>query len=453
MKRTDSRPKAAIADLLSSRAGRVALVIVALALVVRLVAAVAVFDDRLAFDARDYDRHARSIATGNGYAEAFAPYEGPTAYRPPGLPVFLSAIYVARGGAEEPPDWRVYLGDYQPDQRQPNAGRIAQAVLGTAIVALIGVIAFQLFGTRVALTSMGIAAVYPPLVILGLSLFSEPLFITLLLASVAAALQARLRPERALRWALVSGVFAGLAWLTRSNGFVLLPGLLLLVWTVRPRFSRQALVAPAVLLAGTVLVAAPWTIRNAVELNAFFPVSSEGGYTVSGTYNETSANSDRDPAGWIPSEQDPANERLIRETTDEADFAATMTRSAREYITDHPTYVGKVVACNTLRLAYLEGLGCGEWGYGKRNFEDEANVGTVPVALAIGGFAIVALLAIGGATTALARAAPRALWLIPLGLATVVFVVAGNRLRAPMEPFMIMLAALALVQLRERVRG
>src|SRR5207253_2033869 len=82
------------------------------------------------------------------------------------------------------------------------------------------------------------APVYPPLVIVGVSLFSEPLFIAFVLGAVAAALRTRAGPVHALRWAVLSGVFAGLAWLTRSNGFTVLPALCLLVWTARPRLSR-----------------------------------------------------------------------------------------------------------------------------------------------------------------------------------------------------------------------
>lgn len=441
--------KRPIGDLISTRGGRIALALVALALVIRLAAAVAVFDDPLAFDARDYDRHARSIATGNGYADAYAPYEGPTAFRPPGFPLFLSAVYAVRGGSEEPPNWRAYEAGYQPDSRQANAGRIGQAVLGTVMVALIGVVALQLFGGRVALTAMGISAIYPPFVILGLSLYSEPLFITCLLAAAASALRARAAPESALRWAAISGAFAGLAWLTRSNGFVLLPALCLLVWTVRPWLSPRALAAPAAVLLAAVLVIAPWTIRNAAELDAFFPVSSEGGYTLAGTYNETSANDADYRAGWRPGELDPDTERVIREADDEAQFASKTLRSAREYASDHPTYPAVVGYCNTMRMIYLERLGCGKGGFGKGNFEHETGVGTLPVALAIAAFWLLVFVAALGALRAV-RTAPRALWLAPLFLATVILVVSGNRLRAPIDVFLVMLAAVAVAQLLGR---
>ncbi len=64
--------------------------------------------------------------------------------------------------------------------------------------------------------------------------------------------------------------------------------------------------------------------------------------------------------------------------------------------------------------------------------------------MAVVGFWLVALLALVGAFTGLARRAPRWLWLTPLLLyLSVVFVNAETpRFRAPIDPFLIMLAAL-----------
>jgi dolichyl-phosphate-mannose-protein mannosyltransferase len=426
---------------------RLAAALVVLALVVRVVAAVASFGTPLAFDPRDYDRYARSIATGHGYPHPFAPYGGATAYRPPGFPALLGAVYAVRGGAHPPPDWRVYLSRYQPDQHQADAGRVAEALLGTAVVALTGLVAFQLWGRRAAIASLALAAIYPPLVIVGVSLFSEPLFIACVLAAVAAALRARAGPVHGLRWALLGGALAGLAWLTRSNGFTVLPALCLLVWTARPRLSRAALAMPAALLAGAVLVVAPWTIRNAFALHAFVPVSTEAGYTLAGTYNATSARSSAYAAGWIPAQDDPHDAALIRRARGDADLSSTMLRATFRYIRAHPLYVGKVAYCNTMRMIYLERLGCGRSGFGKRNFIDETGISGGAADLGVAGFAVLALLAIAGAATRAARAAPAALWLVPLFLGTAVLVVSGNRIRAPIEPFLIMLGGLALAQL------
>ena len=55
-------------------------------------------------------------------------------------------------------------------------------------------VAAQLWGRRVALAAMGLAAVYVPLILVGGSVMSEPLFAALLLGALAAAIQHRRSP-------------------------------------------------------------------------------------------------------------------------------------------------------------------------------------------------------------------------------------------------------------------
>jgi 4-amino-4-deoxy-L-arabinose transferase-like glycosyltransferase len=301
---------------------------------------------------------------------------------------------------------------------------------------------------------MTIAAVYLPLVAVGLTLLSDPLFVVLVLAAVYAALRARGTARRpASRWAAASGALAGLAWLTRSNGYVLLLPLALLVWTSRPRVSLRSLAQPAVLVGCALLVIAPWTVRNALVLHAFVPVSDNAGYTLAGTYNAVAANDRRFRGGWRPAQQDPHNAALIAASRDELDESRRLGAAARGYARRHPGYALRVGWCNTLRLAHLAALSCGDDPEGpRRNYEGEFSLSPALAEVAIVSFWLVALLALLGTLTPGARAAPRALWLVPAVLWTVVFVIAATRLRAPLEPFLIMLAALALVDAADRVR-
>src|SRR5690349_7891023 len=144
-------------------------------------------------DARDYDAHARSIAAGDGFARLGPGPERVTAFRPPAYPLLLAGVYRLTGH------------ETKADTRRVVDGRIANALVGTAIVALIGVLALQLFDRRVALVAMALAAVYLPLILIGGALMSEPLFTALLLGALAAAIAHR-RSAHRLRWVLLAGV-------------------------------------------------------------------------------------------------------------------------------------------------------------------------------------------------------------------------------------------------------
>src|SRR4051794_13498164 len=268
------------------------LALVALALAVRPAGAPTRAATPTPFAPLAFARHARSIVATHGSPGAVHVRGGPSALRPPAYPLVLAAAYALRGGVAAPPGAGVvFAAGHQPPRAQVTAGRVEQALISTLVVVLTGLVAFQVWGRRVALVATGIAAVYLPLVAVGLTLLADPLFVVLVLAALSAALRARVadRPAVAARWALAAGALAGLGWLTRSNGYVVLLPLALLVWTSRPWWRARSLALPALLVASAVLVIAPWTVRNALVLHAFVPVSDNAGYTLAGTYNPVAA--------------------------------------------------------------------------------------------------------------------------------------------------------------------
>ena len=97
---------------------------------------------------------------------------------------------------------------------------------------------------------------------------------------------------------LLAGVLARLTILTRANAMVLLLPLGLAVWTVRPRFSPRALAAPALLVVVALVTVSPWTIRNAIVLDRFIPVSTQLGSALAGTYNDQARLDKENPASW-----------------------------------------------------------------------------------------------------------------------------------------------------------
>ena len=142
----------------------------------------------LRHDAVDYDVHARSIAQGEGFSKTLA-HGRPTAFRPPGYPYFLGAVY------------HVFKADREPVKERVHTARVAQAFVGTALVALVGLVAAQLWGSIAGLVALGLAAIYLPFILVGGAVMSEPLFDVFMLASLAAVLAYRGSRHRA-RYAL-----------------------------------------------------------------------------------------------------------------------------------------------------------------------------------------------------------------------------------------------------------
>ncbi len=112
---------------------------------------------------------------------------------------------------------------------------------------LIYLVARAIWSRRVGLWAAGIAALYPPLAFLSLELYSEPLFIDLVLGAVLAALAYRRDPRT--RWAVLTGALGGLATLTRANAVLILPVLAAALW-FPPRRSLAAAAGPVTVAAG-----------------------------------------------------------------------------------------------------------------------------------------------------------------------------------------------------------
>jgi 4-amino-4-deoxy-L-arabinose transferase-like glycosyltransferase len=309
--------------------------------------------------------------------------------------------------------------------------RVLQALLGAAVAWLVGLIAWQLWRRRVALAALAIAAVWLPLVVVGAALFSETLFVALVLASVASVLALR-GSAHPLRWAPLAGALVGLAALTRSNGLLLIVPLALGAWT------RRARVAPAVLAVAAIAVVAPWTIRTSEALGAFVPVSTELGGTLAGTYNPTAAADPTFPAQWKLGALDPGLARILARRLPPAEQDRALRTAALHYVRAHSAYPLEVAYWNARRLLGLTSPRW--WRFSVKTLGLGRGVG---VAAALWLFPFLALAAVGAFTPA-ARGAPPFLWLtLVVALAPALLIIAELRFRAPVDPFVILLAALA----------
>jgi 4-amino-4-deoxy-L-arabinose transferase-like glycosyltransferase len=405
-------------------------VVLVLALVLRLGYVALTPDYKVVDDAHDYDLHAQSIAAGQGFAHLGSGPSARTAFRPPGYPYFLAGVY-ALGGVERA----------EASERFA-VGRVANALVGVAIVALIGVLSAQIFDRRVALAAMALAAVYLPLILVGGSLMSEPLFAALLLGALSAAIRHRRSPHR-YRWALVAGVLGGLSILTRANAAILLVPLVVAVWDARPRWSWRALAPPAALVAAALLTLTPWTVRNAVAFHTFVPVSTQLGTALAGTYNDAARTDRRNPGSWRSLRRVAdyrylvARWRQIPEPTLEDKLRA----AALRYAADHPSYVAKVAWWNTVRMLDLAGL---SWS---RHTASTISVAGGWADAGVVCFWAFAALAVAGGLTRRGRRTPAYVAAVPglLYLSVVFFAFETPRYRTGIDPFIVMLAGVALV--------
>lgn len=406
--------------------------IVAAGLLLRIAVVLGSPDFRPNYDSADYDRLAAGLAATGDMPHAIrdvVPGGGPTAFRPPGLTHTLAGVYAVVG--------------VDPPARRWKAGRLVLALLGAAVVALAALVAFQLAGRPAATAAAALTAFDPTLVMAGSSLLTEPLFMTLLLAAAASIL--RLRATGALRWAVAAGAFAGLASLTRANGVLVLVAVAVAA-AAGAGPLRARLRAPALVLACGVLAVAPWTIRNAVELGAFVPVSTETGFTAAGMYN---ADADANHGRWNVPVGHMAAVRREHPRAEEAEWDEALTRRAADYVLDHPAYPFETAFWNTLRLAALHDAG-------RDRRELQEGVGIPPAVAAAGvygAYPMLVLIALGFARGR-RRGLPPFLWFVAIAMAASAVLLGGGnaRYRAPVELLLAIGAASAWAGRRFRVQ-
>jgi 4-amino-4-deoxy-L-arabinose transferase-like glycosyltransferase len=328
--------------------------------------------------------------------------------------------------------------------------RLVEALLGVAGIVLLTWMAFHLLGRRAALVAATLAAVYPPLVVYSTALLSEAIFVPLELAAVVASLQARDGQGHANRWTVAAGVLVGLGILARPSSFVLLLPLAALLGGRGSWRTLGAWARPALLLAAAVVVIAPWLVRNEVVMHAPVPISDIDAFNLAGVYNADSGNAPypyryqfRPPTGVRSMASLFTNPRL-----GEVALSDKLRGQALTYLRHHPQAVPEAILWNTFRMADLSGHN--EWritmteaGYGHRLADPSL----------LSWFALAAL-ATAGACSRMARRLPLGVVAVPvlLWFSSVPFL-GTARLREPIEPFVILLAAAAIVTVLDRRRG
>jgi 4-amino-4-deoxy-L-arabinose transferase-like glycosyltransferase len=138
------------------------------------------------------------------------------------------------------------------------AGQVVSLASGTALIALIFLIAHRVYGRRTAVIAATLVAIHPLLIALSASVYNETLYLTLWALMAYWALRALELQRR--RDALMLGISVGLLYLSRVEAIAYVPFLsvALCLAGVPQKRRRTALVHIAIVCAAFLAVASPY---------------------------------------------------------------------------------------------------------------------------------------------------------------------------------------------------
>ena len=223
----------------------------ALVFALAALAAVKSGDQLRYLDERDYELRAKSLISGQGYVNA----EGrPTAYRPPGYPLLLAAVYEV---------WP-----------RPLAAKLLNALMLAGIGWLLGEIVSVVTPQGKVFAPL-LILLYPVFVYTATTLYPQ-VFGTLLFAGCVFCL---VRFPDSVLSAAVCGLIFGVLILAVPSFLLILPVLAVFLLVSKRHDPWRASQSAAALVFCAAIVVNPWTIRNAITFKTFIPVSTNSGVT------------------------------------------------------------------------------------------------------------------------------------------------------------------------------
>jgi 4-amino-4-deoxy-L-arabinose transferase-like glycosyltransferase len=386
-------------------------------------------------DAADYDAIAWNLAGGHGFSLSGAGGPYPTAYRPPVVPWITSLLYRAIGH-------RFF------------AAVLLQCVFGAMVPLVIARIGGAMVGGGVGRLAGWIAAVDPLLVFFSGYLMTETTFTVTLLLALLASVE-WVKTPRGGR-ALGVGVLWGVAALTRPTALPL-PALIA-AWAWVPLgltvAGRERLRQVALIALGTALVVGPWTLRNALALHAFVPVTTGGGRAFLDSNNPVLWNDPARRGGGISTYHiEPYAGEFKGKSEVEADAIAA--RRGWEFLNAHRSEWPAMAAAKLGRFwrLHAERAGTGSWRTARSLLD---RLVALPDPLLVWSLITFPLGLWGAARLA---HGPRR-WFLSLPVLVILFFTAlaivywgSLRTRMPIQPLIALLAAIGLDDLRRRLRA
>jgi 4-amino-4-deoxy-L-arabinose transferase-like glycosyltransferase len=202
-------------------------------------------------DEQDYLSLSQTIVDGNGYVDADGQ---PTAFRPIGYPLFLSALRL--------------IGFESLD-----GFRIVQCVVGAATAYVIYLLTVLLFSELAGILAALFYSIYPYFIFLPGTILASTWFSFILVITTYILVKGlRLENNKLIA---CGGLLLGYATLVRPSAFVLIVPVI--VWLFINTLNLKSFIRYSTLLVVTlVVVIAPWIVRNYIQIGVF-NFSTNGG--------------------------------------------------------------------------------------------------------------------------------------------------------------------------------
>lgn len=267
-------------------------------------------------DAMMYNANAVAINEGLGFRP---PQGGPSAQWPPAYSTILAGLYWAFG-------------------INPLWGEIFNAVVGAVTVVLLVLLIERVTDRRAAVVGGLILAVLPGAILWTDVLVTETLYTGLFVLFLLVLAHA----TPSWRWMIAIGAVIGIGGLVRGEALTwgLLP--IVLLWRELPRVELVKRIGGAALVA--VVVLAPWTIRNAVVMDAFVPVATNASATLwSGHHAGATGGQTYPPESYyLQFDQEPPLREL--------QSGKALRNDAIEYMVTHPLRELKLIPLKLIHL-------------------------------------------------------------------------------------------------------
>lgn len=362
-----------------------------------------------------YSGQAVKLADGDGFVDFF--YGGPTAEHGPLTPLLLAPV----SWMDDPVRWQ----------------RTVMTVIGMAVVVAVGLLARRVGGWWVGVVAVALAAIYPNLWMNDSLVMSEAPSALLVVVALWLALDLVDRERASIVWrSLACGAAIGLAALARSELLLLAPLIALVVWRARRAtvgVNRARVVA--LLFCGAAVVLAPWVGANLVRFERPVLLTTNDGTTLFGA-NCDDAYYGSGIGGWsllclIDEGAPPGEDPGVR--------SARQRRQAVSYAAHHVERLPLIAAARVGRGLDLVGIDNQIDGdVGEERYRWASWSGVVS-------WWVMAVLAVIGVR----RVAAPVRWVLltpVVGVAiTTLLFYGAHRIRAPMEPVVVVFAAVALV--------